>query len=159
MAVEIERKFLLLNDSWQQHVVSKNLMRQGYFAGPEKHQPRASIRIRISNQHAYLNIKSYELGISRQEYEYEIDLNDAEKMLSTLCEKPLIEKIRYEVVVGLHTWEIDVFSGDNNGLVVAEIELDHEKEYFDKPDWLGEEVSTDARYYNVSLIKHPFKDW
>jgi len=159
MAVEIERKFLLVDDSWREQATSANVMRQGYFAGPDSHQPRASIRVRIDNQHAYLNIKSYELSISRQEYEYEIDRDDAEKMLATLCEKPLIEKTRYKVAVADHTWEVDVFEGDNNGLVVAEIELSSESECFEKPDWLGKEVSDDPRYYNVSLIKHPFKDW
>lgn len=159
MAVEIERKFLLLNDSWRQFADAGNTMRQGYFAGPTDSQPRASIRVRVDNQHAYLNIKSYELGISRQEYEYEIDRDDAQMMLDTLCEKPLVEKTRFKVVVGKHTWEIDVFDGDNLGLVVAEVELNHEDEIFVKPDWLDKEVSDDPRYYNVSLIKHPFKDW
>jgi len=159
MAVEIERKFLLLNNTWREFSGSANVMRQGYFAGPAEDQQRASIRVRIDNQHAYLNIKSYELSISRQEYEYEIDRDDAEKMLATLCEKPLIEKSRHKVIIGQHTWEIDVFEGDNKGLIVAEIELSQEDEYFEKPDWLGKEVSDDPRYYNVSLIKHPFKDW
>jgi len=159
MAVEIERKFLLLDDSWREQVSSETVMRQGYFAGPDLHQPRASIRVRIENQHASLNIKSYELSISRQEYEYEIALDDAEKMLDTLCEKPLIEKTRYQVATPNHIWEIDVFEGDNDGLIVAEIELANENEQFEKPVWLGKEVSDDPRYYNVSLIKHPFKDW
>lgn len=159
MAIEIERKFLLLNDAWRKSVSSASTMRQGYFAGPAEEQQRASIRVRVEDQHAYLNIKSYELGISRQEYEYEIDRDDAEKMLATLCEKPLIEKTRYRVNIDKHTWEIDVFDGDNAGLVVAEIELMQENEYFEKPSWLGKEVSDDPRYYNVSLIKHPFKDW
>ncbi len=158
MAVEIERKFLLVNDHWRKLAGYANYMRQGYFAGPTE-QPRASIRVRIENQHAYLNIKSYELSIRRQEYEYEIDRDDAEIMLTTLCEKPLIEKCRYEVSIDEHTWEIDVFEGDNAGLVVAEIELSREDEPFEKPAWLGKEVSDDPRYYNVSLINHPYKDW
>lgn len=159
MAVEIERKFLLLNDSWKAQADSGNVMRQGYFATPTETPARASIRVRVDSQHAYLNIKSYELSISRQEYEYEIDRDEAESMLATLCEKPLIEKTRYKIHIAQHTWEIDVFAGDNAGLIVAEIELNDEAEFFQKPDWLGEEVSADPRYYNVSLIKHPFKDW
>ncbi len=159
MAVEIERKFLLLNDTWREFAGDGNVMRQGYFAGPTVTSPRASIRVRVDNEQAFLNIKSYELSISRQEYEYEIDRSDAETMLATLCEKPLIEKTRYKINVGRHIWEIDVFEGDNKGLVVAEIELRDEDELFEKPDWLGKEVSDDPRYYNVSLIKHPFKDW
>jgi len=159
MAIEIERKFLLLDDSWRQQAGTANLMRQGYFAGPGDETQRASIRIRVDNDHANLNIKSYELGVSRQEYEYPIELADAEKMLESLCEKPLIEKQRYEIVVGEHTWEIDVFSGENEGLIVAEVELSSEDEEFVKPAWLGEEVSDDPRYYNVSLRNHPYKDW
>ena len=159
MAIEIERKFLLRDDSWRQQAGPANKMRQGYFAGPGKGKQRASIRVRVDNEQGYLNIKSYELSISRQEYEYPIDRADAEKMLDTLCERPLIEKTRYKVVVENHTWEIDVFAGDNEGLVVAEIELAAEDESFAMPAWAGEEVSEDPRYYNVSLIKHPYKDW
>jgi len=159
MAVEIERKFLISNDAWRQFSDAGNRMQQGYFAGPTETQPSASIRVRIDNDHAYLNIKSYELSISRQEYEYEIDRGDAKTMLKTLCEKPLIEKVRYKIVAGEHTWEIDVFEGDNEGLIVAEIELTHENQHFTKPSWIGDEVSDDPRYYNVSLIKHPYKEW
>ncbi|MCK4743758.1 MAG: CYTH domain-containing protein [Sulfuriflexus sp.] len=159
MAIEIERKFLLLDETWREQADAGNTMRQGYFAGPEASKRLASIRIRVDNEHAFLNIKSYELGISRQEYEYPIDRHDAEKMLETLCERPLVEKTRYKVVVGNHTWEIDVFAGKNEGLIVAEIELQDENESFHKPAWLGEEVSDDPRYYNVCLIQHPYKDW
>lgn len=159
MAIEIERKFLLINDTWREQAGAGNTMRQGYFAGPEKSKPRASIRVRVDNEHAFLNIKSYELGIRRQEYEYPIDRDDAEEMLASLCQRPLIEKTRYKVVDENHTWEIDVFTGDNEGLVVAEIELQDADELFHKPAWLGEEVSDDPRYYNVCLIQHPYKDW
>jgi len=159
VAVEIERKFLLVDDSWRAHADAGNTMRQGYFAGPAEDEKRASIRVRIDNMNAFLNIKSYELGVSRQEYEYPIDREDAKKMLDSLCERPLIEKTRYHVISGAHTWEIDVFTGENEGLVVAEIELQSEDENFDKPAWLGKEVSDDPRYYNVRLIEHPFKNW
>jgi len=159
MATEIERKFLLSDDTWRTQADEGNTMRQGYFAGPEENEKKASIRVRVDNEHAFLNIKSYELGISRQEYEYPIEREDAEKMLDTLCERPLVEKTRYKVFVDKHVWEIDVFSGDNQGLVVAEIELQDEHEAFTKPAWLGEEVSDDPRYYNVCLVQHPYKDW
>ena len=159
MAIEIERKFLIINDSWREQADAGNTMRQGYFAGPTESQPRASIRVRVDNQSAFLNIKSYQLGASRQEYEYPIARDDAEEMLENLCERPLIEKTRHEVICGNHTWEIDVFAGENTGLIVAEIELQDVSEKFNKPAWLGEEVSDDPRYYNVCLIQHPYKDW
>lgn len=155
MATEIERKFLLLNDSWRRDADAGISMRQGYLVGAK----RASVRVRVSGERAHLNIKSATLGVERQEYEYGIPLADAEELLDTLCERPLIEKTRYHVRHGKHTWEIDVFSGDNASLVVAEIELDSADENFARPDWLGEEVSHDKRYYNVCLVTHPYKDW
>jgi len=155
MATEIERKFLVRDDSWRAAADAGTLMRQGYLIGAEQ----ASVRVRISGERAYLNIKSATLGVQRQEYEYPIPLGDAEEMLDTLCQRPLIEKTRYHVRHGEHTWEIDVFSGDNAGLVVAEIELGAADEAFERLPWLGEEVSHDKRYYNVCLVKHPYKDW
>lgn len=155
MATEIERKFLMSDDSWREAADNGQPMRQGYLAGSDK----SSVRVRVSGTRANLNIKSATLGITRQEYEYPIPLNEANEMLDSLCEGPLIEKTRYHVRHGEHTWEIDVFSGDNEGLVVAEIELNHAEEDFVRPPWLGEEVSDEPRYYNVSLVKHPFKDW
>ena len=115
--------------------------------------------MRVAGEAANLNIKSATLGVTRQEYEYAIPLTDANAMLNTLADGPLIEKTRYHVAHGKHTWEIDVFAGDNQGLVVAEIELAAEDERFERPAWLGEEVSADPRYYNVCLVKHPFNDW
>lgn len=155
MAIEIERKYLLIDDSWRERADAGTNLRQGYFAGPEK----ASIRLRTAGQQATLNIKSAELGIRRLEYEYPVALADAEEMLALLCEKPVIEKTRYHVMHAGHEWEIDVFAGDNLGLIVAEIELASEDEAFELPAWAGEEVSHDPRYYNVSLIKHPYCDW
>ena len=155
MATEIERKFLLRNDKWRELADAGQFMRQGYLVGSKK----ASIRVRIVGERANLNIKSATLGVSRQEYEFPIPLAEANEMLETLAEGPLIEKTRYHVNYGDHTWEIDVFAGDNDGLVVAEIELDDVHENFEQPEWLGEEVSHDPRYYNVSLVKHPYKDW
>jgi adenylate cyclase len=155
MATEIERKFLLKDDSWQTHADQGTPYSQGYLVG-SKH---ASVRVRLEGEHAFINIKSATIDITRQEFEYEIPVNDANELLETLCEKPLISKTRYHVNYDKHTWEIDVFAGDNEGLVVAEIELKDKDEAFTKPGWLGEEVSDDIRYYNVNLVKHPFKDW
>jgi len=155
MAIEIERKFLLRDDSWQASADSGVIIRQGYLAGSEK----SSIRVRIAGDQANINIKSATLDITRQEYEYPIPVVDANEMLDSLCEGPLIEKIRYHVPNEKHLWEIDVFSGDNQGLVVAEVELGSADENFERPGWLGEEVSDDTRYYNVCLVNHPFKDW
>lgn len=155
MATEIERKFLLANDSWRAAADNGTRFRQGYLIGAEK----ASVRIRIEGEQANINIKSATLGVRRQEYEYDIPLAEAEEMLDTLCEQPQIEKTRYLVALGNHTWEIDVFSGQNEGLVVAEVELASEDEAFELPDWAGAEVSDDPRYYNVCLVKHPYSEW
>lgn len=155
MATEIERKFLLRDDSWRKEADMGVTIRQGYLAGSEK----SSIRVRVTDDRANINIKSATLDITRHEYEYPIPLEDANELLDLLNEGPLIEKIRYHVHHGGHQWEIDVFSGDNEGLVVAEIELSSKDEEFERPDWLGDEVSDDHRYYNVCLVKHPYKDW
>lgn len=155
MATEIERKFLLKNDSWRTEANEGSMIRQGYLAGTEK----SSIRVRVSGEKANINIKSATLDVTRQEYEYTIPLSEANEILDTLCEGPLIEKTRYHVQHGDHVWEVDEFYGDNQGLVVAEIELNSADENFERPDWVGEEVSDDTRYYNVCLVKHPYKDW
>ncbi len=155
MATEIERKFLVNSDRWREQADAGQHLAQGYLIGARE----ASVRVRIEGEQANLNIKSATLGIYRQEYEYAIPLADAREMLDTLCEKPAIEKTRYHVEHAGHTWEVDVFEGENAGLVVAEIELASESEPFEQPDWLGEEVSADPRYYNVSLVKHPYKAW
>ena len=155
MATEIERKFLLLDDTWRSEIEKSICIRQGYLAGSEK----SSIRVRIGGDQANINIKSATLGVTRSEYEYPIPVNEANEILDLLCEGPLIEKTRYYVPHGNHCWEIDVFSGENDGLIVAEIELARVDEDFERPDWLGEEVSDDTRYYNVCLVKHPYKNW
>lgn len=155
MATEIERKFLLKNDSWRTEANEGSMIRQGYLAGTEK----SSIRVRVSGEKANINIKSATLDVTRQEYEYTIPLSEANEILDTLCEGPLIEKTRYHVQHDDHVWEVDEFYGDNQGLVVAEIELNSADENFERPDWVGEEVSDDTRYYNVCLVKHPYKDW
>jgi len=153
--IEIERKFLVRNDSWRDAAGEGVHFRQGYIIGAQ----RASVRVRIEGENANLNIKGATLGVRRQEYEYTIPLDEANELLDTLCEQPLIEKTRYTVRHGAHLWEIDLFEGDNRGLVVAEIELADEHEPFERPEWLGEEVSDDPRYYNVMLVKHPYREW
>ena len=155
MGKEIERKFLVSSDAWRGQAKPGVYMSQGYMGDAK----RASVRVRVEGDEANINIKSATLGISRVEYEYPIPRDEALEMLNNLCEKPLIEKTRYEVEVGEHTWEVDVFEGDNQGLIVAEVELASEDQVFEKPEWAGEEVSMDTRYYNVCLVKHPYKDW
>ncbi|MDD4915952.1 MAG: CYTH domain-containing protein [Methylococcales bacterium] len=155
MALEIEHKFLLADDSWRTEISHAVLYKQGYLSS----SPLGSIRVRISDEHAWLNIKSATIGASRLEFEYEIPLTDANTLLDELCCKPLVEKIRHFVQRGSHTWEIDEFLGDNAGLIVAEIELPEIGAAFDRPQWLGQEVTSDMRYYNNNLTRHPFKDW
>ena len=155
MAQEIERKFLIVSDAWKQQVSRRDSYRQGYLSGGEK----CSIRVRINNDKAFLNIKSATLGIQRIEYEYEIPFDDGMEMLQQFCAGAVIEKTRYFVPVRDHVWEVDVFDGANAGLVVAEIELGAVDEEFVRPEWLGEEVSDDPRYYNVCLVEHPYCDW
>lgn len=155
MALEIEKKFLVVDERWRAGAGAGVRYRQGYLSesGP------ASVRVRVGGARAHLNVKSATLDQQRLEYEYEIPLADAEEMLETLCTKPLVEKTRYEVEHAGHTWEVDVFEGDNAGLVVAELELEARDEPFQRPPWVGAEVSDDPRYYNVCLVKHPYKNW
>lgn len=155
MAIEIEHKFLLANNDWRECVSHSVRYCQGYMSS----QPTSSIRIRISDKQAWLNIKSATIGTQRLEYEYEIPLNDANEMLEQLCKKPIIEKIRHFVTYENKLWEIDEFSGDNQGLIVAEIELASSDESFAKPAWLGKEVTDDMRYYNNNLAQHPYCQW
>ncbi len=155
MAQEIERKFLVLNDSWREDAGPGAYISQGYLGDAKN----ASVRVRVEGERANINIKGATLGISRSEYEYSIPKDEALEMLKNLCLKPLIEKSRYRVKVSDHIWEVDLFAGDNAGLVVAEVELASEDQPFEKPAWAGDEVSDDARYYNVCLVNHPYKDW
>jgi len=155
VGTEIERKFLLQSENWRTAADAGTPMRQGYLAGSEK----GSIRVRIEGERANLNIKSATLGIYRLEYEYGIPLADARELLDRLCEKPLIEKIRYRVPYGDHLWEVDCFLGENAGLVVAEVELSEPDEPFARPPWLGREVSGAPRFYNVSLVHYPYREW
>ena len=155
MGREIERKYLVRGDGWRTQANAGTAYRQGYIIGAA----HASVRVRMEGKKAKLNIKSATLGVSRHEFEYEIPVAEAQEMLDELCEKPLIEKTRYHVEELGHLWEVDVFEGDNAGLVVAEVELDAEEQQVNLPDWAGDEVSHDKRYYNTSLVKHPYKDW
>ncbi|CAA6815546.1 MAG: Adenylate cyclase [uncultured Thiotrichaceae bacterium] len=155
MPVEIERKFLVKDDAWRSQVYEQREIRQGYMANNE----RCSVRVRVSNQSANINIKSMTYGVSRAEYEYPIPVEEAHELLNTLCKIPLIEKTRYLVKHAGKVWEIDEFAGDNQGLTVAEIELESESESFELPAWVDREVSTLERYYNMRLTHYPFKDW
>ncbi|MEZ5576565.1 MAG: CYTH domain-containing protein [Candidatus Competibacteraceae bacterium] len=155
MAVEIEHKFLVRDERWRREVERSVRMRQGYLTS----DARCSVRVRVAGDQGYLNVKSGTLGIQRSEYEYLIPLAEAEEMLDTLCEQPLLEKTRHFVRFGGHLWEIDEFEGDNAGLIVAEVELSRIDEPFDQPDWLGADVSHDIRYYNSQLARHPYRTW
>lgn len=155
MAQEIELKFLVRDDSWRESASEEISMRQGFLCdGFER-----SMRVRTENEKAFLNIKRSSDGIHRLEYEYEIPFDEAREMLDNVALQPLIEKIRYLVPAGEYEWEIDLFTGENEGLVIAEIELPSIDADFEKPSWLGKEVSDDFRYYNVSLREKPFTSW
>lgn len=154
MGVEIERKFLLQGDGWR-GLGQPVLLRQGYLSS---HKERV-VRVRIEGGQATLTIKGRTVGASRGEWEYAIPLDEAAELLDGLCEQPLIEKYRSRIAVGPHVWEVDEFLGANAGLVVAEIELGSEDEAFDKPDWVAEEVTSDVRYLNANLIRHPYTRW
>jgi adenylate cyclase len=155
MAREIERKFLLRDDSWRAQVTHSTVMRQGYLSS----SPGVSIRVRVAGPDAFLNLKSATLGISRHEFEYAIPLADAEQMLAMFCGTRCLDKTRHYLPQPPHVWEIDEFHGANAGLIVAEIELDSESDVFERPSWVGEEVSSERRYYNVCLIDEPYSSW
>ena len=155
MGQEIERKFLLRSDAWRDQVSDRVRLVQGYLSRGE----RTAIRVRIKGDTAELNIKHTLDGIHRLEYEYPIPIADARELLEQVAQRPLIDKTRHHVVLGEHLWEIDEFHGENAGLIVAEIELDDADEPFERPPWLGEEVSHDPRYYNSNLSRLPFNRW
>lgn len=155
MALEIEHKFLVLCEAWREQVSHSEVFRQGYLSN----NPQASVRVRIAGDQATLNIKGMTIGTQRPEYEYVIPVAEAAEMLEQLCEPPIIEKTRHFIRYAGKTWEIDEFAGDNEGLIVAEVELNSVGECFERPLWAGEDVSGIERYYNVSLLKHPFCQW
>ena len=153
MAKEIERKFLVNGDAWKRS--KGTLYRQGYLSTVKER----TVRVRLEGERAVLTIKGITRGATRAEFEYEIPFEDAEQLLDDLCERPLIEKTRYKIEHAGLTWEVDEFLNENTGLVVAEVELESEDQQFDLPEWLGEEVTRDPRYYNANLVSHPFTKW
>ena len=161
MGIEIERKFLLASDGWRALVERSDRIAQGYLVGAaaiSAGHARVSVRIRISGQDAWLNIKSATPGIERQEYEYPVPLDDAERLLHGLSDG-VLEKIRHHVMLEGAHFEIDEFLGESQGLIVAEVELPSVDATYPQPDWLGQEVSHQTRYYNVNLIERPFASW
>ena len=156
MALEIERKFLVLDDSYKHEAFSKSHILQGYICSGRGR----TVRIRIRDDHAYITIKGPSLdgGLSRYEFEQEIPLDDARQLMK-LCEPGTIDKTRWLVKSGRHTFEVDEFFGDNEGLVMAEVELAYEDEPYEKPDFIGKEVTGDRRYYNGHLRNNPYKMW
>lgn len=154
--LEIERKFLVLSEVFKKEAFKKTRITQGFL---NTHKER-TVRVRIKGEKGFITVKgiSNQNGTTRLEWEKEIPQNEAELLLK-LCEPNLIEKTRYEVIVNNHIFEIDVFDGENKGLIVAEIELSHEHETFKKPIWLGKEVTGDIRYYNSQLSKIPYRNW
>lgn len=153
MGIEIERKFLVRDNSWREGAEGTDY-RQGYLAVT----PRCSVRVRVADERAWLTVKSGDGSLTRREFEYPVPPRDAGALLA-LCEPVVISKTRYLVPCGRHRWEVDEFHGDNAGLVVAEIELSAEDESFEKPRWLGREVSDDPRYYNAALSSRPYCLW
>ena len=161
MGIEIERKFLVAGDAWRTAAHAVVPMAQGYIndlGAMDRGEQKASVRVRIQGDQAFLNLKSRELGRSRQEFDYPIPVEDARALLA-LCVGGVIDKRRHLVRHGAHLWEVDEFLGDNAGLVVAEIELDDVDEAFERPAWLGAEVTEQARYYNLALAAHPYREW
>ncbi len=154
MGTEIERKFLVRGESWRS-LAEGVVYRQGYIASSQD----CTVRVRIAGERGYLTLKGATQGISRPEYEYAIPLQDATELLNTLCQGPLIEKTRYRIAWGDLVWEVDEFTGENQGLIMAEVELSDPNQTVALPDWIGEEVSGDPRYFNANLAKHPFRNW
>lgn len=154
--IEIERKFLVKSSDFKEQAFAQNQIAQGYLSSLAER----TVRVRIKGKKGFLTIKGigHNGGMSRFEWENEIPLDEAQELLK-LCEKGKIEKTRFEIKVGKHVFEVDEFYGENEGLIMAEIELESETESFEKPDWLGEEVTNDERYYNAYLSKKPFKTW
>jgi CYTH domain-containing protein len=154
MPTEIERKFLVKNESWRA-LADGVLYRQGYLSV----DPERTVRVRTAGERGYVTIKGKTSGISRSEFEYEIPLADATQLLDTLCLQPLIEKRRHRIQHGALLWEVDDFLGVNQGLVVAEVELQDPAQSIDLPEWVGQEVSNDPRYFNANLVARPYSRW
>jgi len=154
MGKEIERKFLLKDDSWRPLAKGKKY-RQGYLNSVKER----IVRVRTVDDNGFLTVKGMVTGATRAEFEYDIPAAEAEAMLDDLCEKPLIEKNRYKIEFGGLVWEVDEFIGENQGLTIAEVELESEDQSFEKPAWIGEEVTEDPKYFNSNLIQNPYTRW
>ena len=154
MPTEIERKFLVKSDQWRSFATG-TVYRQGYLSTKKG----CSVRVRLVEDRGYLTIKGSTKGFSRAEYEYLIPAEDAQEMLDNLCDRPLIEKTRYKIEFAGLIWEVDEFAGENQGLIVAEVELIDENQTLELPEWIDQEVSDDPRYFNVNLSQHPYSEW
>ena len=154
MAKEIERKFLVKGDAWRGQNAGKRY-RQGYLSTVKER----TVRVRTVGDKGFLTVKGITVGASRSEYEYEIPVADANEILDWLCERPLVEKTRYRIPHGGLVWEIDEFEGENRGLVTAEVELKDEQQAVKPPNWVGQEVTGDPRYFNANLVAKPFTKW
>lgn len=153
MGKEIERKYLVKSNEWQ-NLAQGVVYRQGYIATVGKQ----TVRVRIAGNQGYLTIKGENIGTTRSEFEYPIPVKDAAEMLDTLCDRPLIEKTRYKIPIGDLIWEVDEFTGENEGLVIAEVELQSENQVIELPQWIDRQV-TEPKYYNSSLAKYPYSQW
>jgi len=156
MKTEIERKFLVVGDGWRDAADGGRLCEQGYISSDSEY---ATVRVRVLGSKGFLTLKGPTKGISRSEMEYEIPVKEADYMLRNFCGDRVISKTRYLLELNGLRWEIDEFSGENQGLIIAEIELETEDQLFEKPDWLGEEVSFDPRYFNAALAQNPSSNW
>ena len=154
MATEIERKFLITGDAWRGRGTS-SVFRQGYLSTVKER----TVRVRVAGDQGSITIKGITIGATRTEFEYPIPFTDAGAMLDELCEQPIIEKTRHVVEFHGTIWEIDEFAGVNEGLIVAEVELDSADQEFTLPRWIGDEVTDDPRYFNANLIAHPYSEW
>jgi adenylate cyclase len=154
MGTEIERKFLLKSDTWRS-LARGTRYRQGYLNSTKE----CTVRVRSTGGGGFLTVKGPSKGATRIEYEYDIPASDAAAMLDDFCEKPIIEKIRHKIDFAGFVWEVDEFFGENTGLILAEVELESEDQCFEKPEWVGDEVTDDPRYYNANLVTHPYTKW
>lgn len=154
MAQEIERKFLVKKDAWPKSGGGKRY-RQGYLSTVKER----TVRVRTVDGKGFITVKGISVGAARSEYEYKIPHADANEMLERLCQRPLIEKTRYRIPYGGLTWEVDEFEGENRGLVLAEVELPNQEQLVSIPEWVDQEVTQDARYFNNNLVLHPFSKW
>lgn len=154
MGKEIERKFLVKDDTWRGQAESKRY-RQGYLSTVKER----TVRVRTAGDKGFITVKGITVGATRSEYEYEIPLADANEMLDRLCERPLVEKTRYRIPHDGAVWEVDEFEGDNRGLITAEVELKDEHQWVTLPGWIGQEVTGDPRYYNANLVAKPYTTW